>query len=180
MPVDDRFQWMEELRRKPRVVEAELLPSTEQQVVVIVVPDGFRAGPEIRQDVLDVAGEFAVPLVVVPTSKMPRQSGGTLDHSAANELYLNSGYKLSYRSPDSAEEEMVVRTVSELIGDSLSGIAVSVTDDLASLGGDSLTALELSERIHSTFGVMLSAVDLYGARSLGDIAVAIRDATAST
>ncbi len=179
MSVDDRYQWIEQLRGNPRVVDAEILPSAEPQVTVIVVPDGFRVGPEIRQDVLDVAGDLGVPLVVVPTASMPRQSDGALDHAAATELLLSSGYTFTYRPAGSTEEEVVLRTVSELIEDSLPGVAVSVTDDLASLGGDSLTALELSDRIQHTFGVTLSAVDLYGAPSLSEVAKAIREATGS-
>jgi acyl carrier protein len=177
MSMGDGHQWIEDLRRNPRVVEAEILPSAEPHVIVILVPDGFRVGPEIRQDVLDAAGSLEVPLVVVPTTTMPRHPDGALDHPAAEKLYLNSGYKFTYRTPASAEEEQVLRMVSELM-DSLPGVAISVTDDLASLGGDSLTALELSDRIHTTFGVMLSAADLYGAQSLAEVAAAIRDAKA--
>ncbi|MEO3745654.1 phosphopantetheine-binding protein [Plantactinospora sp. B5E13] len=157
-------------------MEAEMLPSSEPQVVVIVVPEGFRVGPEIRQDVLDVAEDLETPLVVVPTSNIPRRSDGSLDHEAARNLYVNSGYKFTYRRPGSPEEEEVLRIVSELLEESLPGVAVSVTDDLASLGGDSLTALELSDRIHNTFGVVLSAADLYGAQSLAEIAATVRDA----
>jgi acyl carrier protein len=178
MSTVDPYRWMAELRRNPRVVEAEILPSAEPQVIVILVPDGFRVGPEIRQDVLDAAEGLAVPLVVVPTTAMPRHPDGALDHPAAERLYLSSGYTFTYRTPASAEEEQLLRMVSELTEDALPGVTVSITDDLASLGGDSLTALELSDRIHTTFGVTLSAADLYGARSLADVAAAIRDAKA--
>jgi acyl carrier protein len=167
---------MADLRRNPRVVEAELLPSPEPHVIVILVPDGYRVGPEIRQDVLDAAGTVAVPLTVVPTTAMPRRPDGGLDVAAAETLYRTSGYTFTYRAPASAEEEQVLRMVSDLIDGA--GVTISVTDDLASLGGDSLTALELSERIHTRFGVEVPAADLYGARSLADIAATVRNAKA--
>lgn len=179
MSAENTYPWLADLRRNPDVVEAEILPVAEERVVVLVVPKGFRVGPDIRQNVLDVAGDLGVPLVVVPTASMPRHADGTLDPAAAGEIYRNSGYTFAYQAPRTVEEETVCRLVADLLAESLPGVTISVTDDLAALGGDSLTALELSERIQSTEGVPLSAADLYGAQSLGEVAAALREAKAA-
>lgn len=179
MSADTTYPWLTNLRQNPDVVDAEVLPVAAQQLVVLVVPKGFRVGPEIRQNVLDAAGRLELPLVVVPTATMPRHADGTLDRTAAGETYLASGYTFTYQAPRTPEEAAVCGLVAELLADSLPGVAISVTDDLAALGGDSLTALELSERIQHTEGVQLSAADLYGAQSLGEVAAAIKEAKAA-
>ena len=52
-------------------------------------------------------------------------------------------------------------------------------DDFLTLGGDSLTALKLANRLRSTYGVEIPLADIFEATSLREIAAAVRVAPIS-
>jgi acyl carrier protein len=63
-------------------------------------------------------------------------------------------------------ERVVLAEVAGLFPD----VEVSMTDSLADLGGDSLTAIQLSERLASRYGREIDPSDVFAAESLRDIA----------
>jgi acyl carrier protein len=147
------------------------------EITVFVVPQGYRTGPVIRQRVLDLAGghDPARPVQVAVVRQVPRDPGGGVDRETAGALIGRPGVLYPFEPPRDGTE----RTLVDLVRQVLPDVAISMTDALAPLGGDSLTAVELLALIQESFGVELDPQSLYAAETLRELAVCIGHSIAS-
>jgi acyl carrier protein len=157
--------WLAALLAESSVADAAVLPAEAgEPAAVLLVPQGFTPGPALRQLVRASAppGE-ALPVVLV--AGLPWAAGG-LDRSAARDLVRTGRYVYRWSPATTSAERVVLAEVARLFPD----VEVSMTDSLADLGGDSLTAIQLSERLASRYGREIDPSDVFAAESLRDIA----------
>jgi acyl carrier protein len=85
--------------------------------------------------------------------------------AAAAELVRSSPYVFPYEPPATPQEAALVAELEELFPEG----AISMTGDLAGLGGDSLAAIQLSEALFERHGVTVDPADLFAAASIRDV-----------
>jgi acyl carrier protein len=161
--------WLARLVESPHVADAALLQPADSPTSVLVVPQGFQSGVMLRQLVLEVAPP-GWPLQVVIVLAMPRIDG-ELDAATATEMVRTSQYIYRYEPPETDGEKRLVAMLEELITD----VQVSMTDTLADLGGDSLTAIQLAELLYDRQGITVDPSELYAAGSLRELARTVLD-----
>jgi len=158
-----------QLREKSIIRDAAVLDGPGPGLTVMVVRQGYRPGPVFRDLVMRAAGERAEAILVAIVPQIPRDALGALDEPAAREVARERALILRYEPPASEVERCLAGLVRQVLPQS----AVSMTDDLVSLGGDSLVAVELVELIGERWHIEISASDLFAAESIRDMATVI-------
>ena len=158
------------LRAHPFVNDAEVMTGPNPgEVTVFLAPQGFRPGPELRDIVLGLVDAPGPWVQVVVGWAVPRGPDGQLDREAALAALDQPGAVFRFEPPDTAGERMLASMVQAVLPD----VRLSMTDDLASLGGDSLTAVDLVVRIREGFGVEVDPQQVFDAESLRELAAAL-------
>jgi len=107
--------------------------------------------------------EYMVPSAVVRMAALPLMPSGKVDRSALPVPELDRGPILEERTPTEAG---VVTACAELLGIE----HISKNDNFFTLGGHSLSAMQLVSRLRKTFEVELSLRDIFQAGDLADLA----------
>jgi acyl carrier protein len=169
-PTDTGQTLAGQLREKPIIRDAAVLDGPEPDgLTVMVVRQGYRPGPVFRDLVMRLAGERSGTIRVAIVPEIPRDAAGVVDQGAAHELLRQRSLILVYEPPACDSE----RRLAELVRQVLPQTSVSMTDDLVSLGGDSLVAVELVALIHQQWGIEVGGSDLFAAESIRDMAAVI-------
>jgi acyl carrier protein len=164
----------EQLREKPIINDAEVLAGPEPaDITALVVRQGYRPGPVFRDLVMRLAGEDRENIRVAIVARIPRHKDGTVDLAAAWAV-LETALVLRFEPPATEIE----RRLAGLVQQVLPQVSVSMTDDLVSLGGDSLIAVELVELIAEQWGAQISGRDLFAAETIRDMGTVIAQAIA--
>lgn len=166
-PADASQTLAGQLREKSIIRDAAVLDGPEPEgLTAMVVPQGYRPAPVFRDLVMRLAGKRSSTIRVAIVREIPRDADGAVDQGAAYEIVRERSLILRYEPPVSDIE----RCLAELVRQVLPQIDVSMTDDLVSLGGDSLVAVELVELIDRQWGIEVSGSDLFAAESIRDMA----------
>jgi acyl carrier protein len=171
VPSDDVSALAQRLRADGLFHDAEVVEHPDRQhLLVVLVPQGYRPAPAVREHVLGLADlpDGQVSIALVP--RIPRHADGSLD-LAATLARVGDGSAVSrYVAPETDAERMLVDLVSAVSP----GLRISVTDSLGDLGLDSLMVFELAALLSERTGTMPSLESLYAAESLralaGDLA----------
>ncbi len=143
----------------------------EARLTAYVVPtDGTGLSvTELRRDLLDVLPLAMIPGRFVQVGALPTTRTGKIDRAALVELARDHAAEDEFVAPAGETECWLAERFVEL----LQVGRVSATDDLFSLGGDSITATRLASRILSDRGVQVSPRDIFAAATVRGIAAAI-------
>ena len=164
------------LREKPIINDAEVLAGPEPAgITALIVRQGYRPGPVIRDLIMRLAGEDREDIRVAIVPRIPRHADGTVDGPAAWAVLDEKALVLRFEPPVTEIE----RRLADLVRQVLPRVGVSMTDDLVSLGGDSLVAVELVELIAEQWGAQISGRDLFAAETIRDMAAVIARAIRS-
>jgi nonribosomal peptide synthetase DhbF len=109
-----------------------------------------------------------VPAAFVPLERLPLTANGKLDRAALPVPKRPSAG--AYRAPRTPEEQLLCGLFVEVLGLE----RVGIDDNFFALGGHSLLATQLVSRVRATFRVELSLRDVFAARTLQDLSVAIQ------
>ncbi|MCD7441170.1 amino acid adenylation domain-containing protein [Streptomyces lincolnensis] len=152
-------------RIEPGEVEAALTGHPQVAQTVVLVRDGRLIGyvvpaePTHTLDPAAVRGEAArrlpdhmVPSAVVVLDRLPLTANGKLDH-AALPAPTGVGGSGTGRAPRTPQEEILVGLFADVLG--LDAHRVGVDDGFFELGGDSLLAMRLADRIRAALGAAL-------------------------
>lgn len=165
----------EQLREKPIISDAEVLAGPEPtDITALVVRQGYRPGPVFRDLVMRLAGEGQENIRVAIVARIPRHADGAVDRAAAWAVLKETALVLRFEPPATEIE----RRLADLVQQVLPQVSVSMTDDLVSLGGDSLIAVELVELIAEQWGAQISGRDLFAAETIRDMGTVIAQAIA--
>jgi acyl-CoA synthetase (AMP-forming)/AMP-acid ligase II len=153
------------LEAHPAINDVALLPDPGcSRTSVLIVPQGLQMGSVASADHPGLGATRRV----APGCPRPGHpaSHWAVDVAAAAELVRSSPYVFPYELPATLQEAALVAELEELFPE----VAVSMTDDLAGLGGDSLAAIQLSEALFERHGVTVDPADLFAAASIRDVA----------
>jgi acyl carrier protein len=150
--------------------DAEVMIDAESGLIsAFIVPRGLRSAPEMRQRAMRIAGSAAARLQIVLVHGIPRKPDGSLDEVQGRIAMQRSGAVHRYEPATTEIERSVVALVEEVFP----GRQVSITDSFASLGGDSLSTLQLTALIEERLGAYIPPQDVFDAESLRDLAAAV-------
>lgn len=171
-------------RIEPTEVETELLAHTAVRAAAVtartspagglvlvgyVVPDRVMPpADELRTHLARRLPRYMIPRVFVSLAELPTTTSGKLDRGRLPGLELVPGDLTPPRMPT---EQLMARLWAEL----LAVPAVGAHDDFFALGGNSMSAARLLNRIRATFGIELSLRDIFDKASLAELSSAVAD-----
>lgn len=135
-------------------------------VIVLVKPDGFCSGPELRDACAEVLDEAAQRIVVALTAEFPSLEP---EFPSAESALCESIYVYRYEPPATETEERVVALWDEVLGRHWTG----VTDDFLDLGGDSASAVRVVAGIKREFGVDVDLMQFFNNPSVRHVAALV-------
>ncbi|MFB8237929.1 non-ribosomal peptide synthase/polyketide synthase [Kitasatospora purpeofusca] len=137
-----------------------------RRLVAYVVPrEGAGTDPAVlRKHVSGQVPDYMVPAAFVPLAALPVNPNGKLDRPALPAP--DAGGSLHKGAPRTPREEVLCG----LFAEALEVGRVGVEDSFFDLGGDSLTAAALVNRVNHTFGTRLSIVALFESPTVGSLA----------
>ncbi|MEH1013123.1 amino acid adenylation domain-containing protein [Micromonospora sp. CPCC 206060] len=154
-------------------VAVRALPTGEQALVGYVVPAGASA-PDQRQlheDLSLALPGYMVPAAFVVLDALPRTVNGKLDRAALPDPVLAAGVS---RAPTSLVEELLCQVFAQVLGRS----SVDSDDNFFVLGGHSLSAVRLTNRIRAVLGLEVSIQELFESPTVAGLTAKRAAATA--
>ncbi|WP_406166222.1 amino acid adenylation domain-containing protein [Streptomyces canus] len=150
-------------RIEPGEVEAALAAHPEVSRAVVLVRQGRLVGYAVSEGTPDPVSlrdhialtlpEHMVPFAVVVLDRLPLTANGKLDRSALPIPAAATAVTGAGRAPRTPQEEILRGLFAGVLG--LDGHQVGADDAFFDLGGDSLLAMRLADRIRTAFGTAL-------------------------
>jgi acyl carrier protein len=135
-------------------------------VLVLVKPNGFCNGPELRDACAEVLQEAAPRIVVLLTVELPSLEPAV---PSAGSLLAESAYAYRYEPPATETEERVVALWNQVLHRQRTG----VKDDFLDLGGDSASAVRVVAGIRREFGVDVDLMQFFNNPTVRHVAVLV-------
>jgi nonribosomal peptide synthetase DhbF len=148
-------------------------PTSEKALVGYVVPSGDASPDELRlrADLSQVLPDYMVPSMFRFLPALPMTANGKLDRSALPTPYIDTA--TTGRAPRSLPEELLCQVFASALGRG----SVGIDDDFFALGGHSLSAIRLINRIRAVLGVEVSIQDLFQTRTVAALTARALPAT---
>ncbi|MCC2606940.1 non-ribosomal peptide synthetase [Planctobacterium marinum] len=136
-----------------------------------------KAGTSIKQALSSKLPEYMVPSVIIELEELPLLPNGKVDKKALP-LPTSTQRSSSIAKPSNDTE----RTLTQLWGDVLNAPpeSIGVDDNFFTIGGHSLLAVELSNKIRNTFGIDFPFQKIFEFPTVGQISEFISDAPCET
>ncbi|HVR97061.1 MAG TPA: amino acid adenylation domain-containing protein, partial [Thermoanaerobaculia bacterium] len=154
------------LRGHPAVRECAVAARDEVLVAYVVGTADWEALKALLERKLP---DYMVPAVFVALDALPLTPSGKVDRRALPSPERVDGE--DYVPPSDPVEEAIAGIWSEVLGLG----RIGVRDDFFALGGHSLLATQVVSRIRAVLGVELPLRRLFGARTLAELARAVRE-----
>jgi amino acid adenylation domain-containing protein len=157
------------LTRLPGIAQAAVIPRQDQaglqQLVGYVVPEaGATLDPTaLRRALAETLPDHVVPAAVVLLDRLPLTPNGKLDRKALPAPDFTAG---PGRAPRTPQEEILAALFAETLGLD----TVSIDDSFFDLGGHSVLATKLVNRIRTVLGAELPIRALFEAPSVAGLA----------
>lgn len=113
---------------------------------------------------------YLVPETVVVLDRLPLTSSGKLDRAALPQPAATPETGCDDVEAGDRLEATVQRLCAEVLGHQSTGLS----DDFIALGGDSVSAMRLVNRVRVELGCELSLREIFGARSVADLVESVR------
>ena len=154
------FEVAATLRRLAGVEDAVVLarnaPFGTKELIAFVRGDKLDSVERLRQEIAGLLPDYMVPSIIRSIDKFPLTANGKLDRAALLGK-IQSG-DLSSRQPEPVDD--IERRVAAIWKNVLRRDDIGLNEDFRSLGGDSLSLMNLALEIESAFGTVLSVDDL--------------------
>jgi len=164
------------LSKHPSVQEVAVIaseePNGDRRLVAYLVPKGALTVAELRQFLQQKLPDYMVPSVFIQLAALPLTDNGKLDRARLPPADAAPEPESGFVAPRNAVEEVLVKIWSE----ALAREQLSVHDEFFSLGGHSLIAVELINRVQKAFQIQLSIRDLFGATTVAKLAEVVEGA----
>jgi acyl carrier protein len=134
-------------------------------ILVLVKPEIICNGPELRDLCSAQLGAHGSRVIAVLVSELPSGEDDYPDPANA----LDSAYVYRYEPPVGDSERRLVSIWNEVLGRERTG----VLDDFLDLGGDSMLAVRLINRVADELGATVDIVDFYNSPSVRAVATLV-------
>ncbi|OWA08457.1 non-ribosomal peptide synthetase [Streptomyces sp. CS227] len=151
-------------------VQARPLPSGGRHLVAYVVTARPLPEAELRAHLAATLPDYLVPSAFVPVEAIPLTANGKIDHRALPDPHLTTD--TAYTAPATPTEETLAAIWAEVLGTE----RVGVHDNFFSLGGDSITSLQVVSRIRAACAVELSPRALFEQPTVAGLAATVAEA----
>jgi non-ribosomal peptide synthetase component F/acyl carrier protein len=163
------------LRSHPEVAEAVVSVrgggADVRLVGYLIGPNGAAEPPEdLREQLRRVLPDYMVPAAFVMLDRLPLTASGKVDHRALPEPNWAAGSGTDHTEPRNPVEAQLAAIFAEVLA---LPQPVGVTDNFFALGGHSLTATQLMNRVHLAYGVDLPLRILFGDPTVAGLAAAV-------
>jgi acyl carrier protein len=148
------------LRALPDVLDAAVVARAQALAGYVVPRDGARVdAAALREELARRLPPYLVPSTLTVLDALPRTPSGKLDRRALPEpaSTAHSGDEQTFVPPETEEEQAIAAVWAEVLGME----RVSATDGFFSLGGHSLRAVRIVNRIYEVLGVRLPVSALF-------------------
>ncbi|MCW6008126.1 non-ribosomal peptide synthetase, partial [Micromonospora sp. CPCC 205371] len=165
------------LEALPGVAKAAVLVRQDgsggKQIVGYVMPEtgAQLAGAELRERVSARLPDYMVPVAVLVLETLPVNANGKLDRWAVPSPDLSAGR--AWRAPRTPQEEVVCGMLAELLGVP----RVGIDDDFFELGGNSLLAIHLINKLRATLNIEVDIRTVFDTPTVAGLAAAQRPAS---
>jgi amino acid adenylation domain-containing protein len=150
-------------------VIAKQAPSGGQVLAAYVVPEGaMPPADRLRAHLASTLPRYMIPRVFVALAELPTTPTGKVDRGRLPEPEKPLA---GSSAPATAAERLMGGLWTELLGIP----AVGADDDFFALGGNSMNAARLLNRIRATFGIDFSLRDIFDHSSLAELSSAVTD-----
>ncbi len=112
---------------------------------------------QLREDLLKTLPEYLIPNVFIRLDEIPLTANGKVDRRALPEPDGNLNTKVQYVAPRNQVEEILIQIYAELLGVE----RVGINDNFFSMGGHSLKAQEVIQRISIELNVEIPLRELF-------------------
>lgn len=162
-------EWV--LAHHPKVSQVCVVPTSDAgapTALVACVVGGADVTPgELRTYAAERLPDYMVPVAFVPLARLPVNTSNKVDRRALPPANWSDWRPVQpYRAPSGEVEPRLATLFSEL----LDVERVGADDNFIDLGGDSLSAARLQQRIKDAFGVKLGLREVMTAATLGELA----------
>lgn len=160
-------------------VLARLEPPGEKRLVAYIVsdPSASAASEDLQHFLKNILPDYMIPTAFVYLDSMPLTPNGKVDREAlpAPKTSLTPGAS-SHAPPETADEEVLAAIFAEV----LKVKKVGIYDDFFKLGGSSLLAVKLLDRIQSQFNTSLPLSSLFQATTVRQLCELLATGRAET
>ena len=167
------------IRSHPGVAEcavgATTGPGGQPQLVALVVPADGEGPTELAGYLRDRLPSYLVPARIHLLERLPLTANGKVDTAAALASLAAAPLPAQRGPQDSALDDGTLKQVAELWTELLRAEVLGPDSDFFALGGNSLLALRLVNRIHSTLGVELRFGEVFEASTLRAMAARVAE-----
>ncbi|GAA1265801.1 hypothetical protein GCM10009677_17410 [Sphaerisporangium rubeum] len=140
---------------------------------VVAVPGAVADVPELRVFLRTRLPEYMVPAVLMVVEAFTLTANGKIDRRALPEPELGTTVGAAYVPPSTEAELVLAEIWSQVLGVE----RVGLLDNFFELGGDSILSLQIVARARAA-GLQLDVADVFARQSVGELAMAVRDAPA--
>ncbi len=146
----------------------------DKYLCAYVVSDREFDAAGLREFLLKGLPEYMIPTYFVRLEKIPLTSNGKLDRKALPKPELKVGE--NYTTPRNHIEKELVKIWSEILGRETS---IGITDNFFQLGGHSLKAIGMVNKIQKNFGVKTAMQTLFQFPTIAELAGIIKSSDVS-
>jgi amino acid adenylation domain-containing protein len=144
----------------------DALQETQLVACTVGVPGAAPPGPaELRAHLADRLPDYMVPIAFIPLVSLPRNANGKVDRAALPiEDWAAHRVRPPYRSPDGELERVICGLWTDLLsddGDGAAGTPVGADDSFLDLGGTSLHAGRMVDRLRGAVRRAVSVQDVF-------------------
>ncbi|MEO3810977.1 amino acid adenylation domain-containing protein [Sphaerisporangium sp. B11E5] len=142
---------------------------------VVAEPGAVAEVSELRVFLRARLPEYMVPAVLMVVEAFALTANGKIDRRALPEPELGTTIGATYVPPSTEAELVLAEIWSQVLGVE----RVGLQDNFFELGGDSILSLQIVARARAA-GLQLDVADVFARQSVGELAMAVRDAPAAT
>ena len=147
---------------KQAVVLAKDHASGTKYLVAYYVSERILEDDVIRNYLEKELPDFMVPSVLIHLNEFPVTVNGKLDRKALPEPQFTD--KSVYVAPENEMEEQLCIIYGEVLG--LDGSRISIHDDFFKLGGDSISSIQLVNRIRQRLNMHVEVKDIFAHKTI--------------
>lgn len=152
------------------VVTAKEVQNGDKHLCAYIMADEEIPASALREYLSAKLPDYMIPSYFVQLEKMPLTTNGKIDRKALPKPDSSIKTGLEYEAPRNVYEEILVRTWEEV----LKVNNIGINDDFFELGGDSLKAIVIVNKINAEFMTGFSSKNLFELKTIKEISKSIQ------